>query len=131
MKMHNSNYIFFLYFIFWIEFTNIHDYSRSNRDLIGHKMLLPNPFSLLLIHFKFSTLLHPTTISPPFAYSSSPSSEHFSISILCSLIQLSSARSTKNLISRFLYTPLGPKSIKISSKYKIHHWFITKFQLKK
>ena len=69
-------------------------------------------FSLLLIHFKFSTLLHPTTISPPFAYSSSPSSEHFSISILCSLIQLSSARSTKNLISRFLYTPLGPKSIK-------------------
>ena len=68
LKMHNANYIFFLYFFSEMNlriFMIILDWIEI---WLVIKCISQTPFSLLLIHFKFSTHHHPTTISPPLAH---------------------------------------------------------------
>ena len=112
IKMHNAYYIFFLYFFSEL---NLRIFMII-RDRIGIWLVIKcfslTLFSLLLIHFKFSTLLHPTTISPPLTHHPHLANTFLYQFYVRSSNALQRQIDKKSHLSRFLYTLLGPKSIK-------------------
>ena len=86
------------------------------RDRIGIWLVIKcfslTLFSLLLIHFKFSTLLHPTTISLTLTHHPHLANTFLYQFYVRSSNALQRQIDKKSHLSRFLYTPLGPKSIK-------------------
>ena len=112
IKMHNANYIFFLYFFSEL---NLRIFMII-RDRIGIWLVIKcfslTLFSLLLIHFKFSTLLHPTTISLTLTHHPHLANTFLYQFYVRSSNALQRQIDKKSHLSRFLYTPLGPKSIK-------------------